>query len=476
MLARSRLPAIAEIAAVVGLCVILITILASGCLIAFTAFFSWVSPLTFRSDVLRDARDASVASFALLILLAYRSVRLAAAADPAWRRTSLPRLAPGAWRRWLPAIAVAVPLGPVAILLPRFGAAPFERLVLRSVDTIVHWIYPNATNDLAHRVVGTTAFHVRVDPSCMGTEGMTLALALVVPYLWMTRHQLRFPRAFLLIPVLCLATAIVNVGRIVLLVVIGQHQSRAAVAAFHSSIGWFLFACTVAIVIPVAEHALRLGRKGTERRQTGATHDSATPFLVPLIASLVATAAISMLAMGNTPFALLRYGVSVATLLVLHRALPTLAVRHVLVPLAAGAAVATFWIPSTAGSGPPSSGLAVTLGGSSLLLAAVHIAGFTIVTPLVEELAFRGFLLRRMVSSSFAGVAYREVTWGALLVSSIVFGAIHSMWSQAAVAGLIFGIVARREEGVGPAFLAHATANALICLYALSTGRLEVIG
>ncbi|MGA2738457.1 MAG: CPBP family glutamic-type intramembrane protease [Bryobacteraceae bacterium] len=44
--------------------------------------------------------------------------------------------------------------------------------------------------------------------------------------------------------------------------------------------------------------------------------------------------------------------------------------------------------------------------------------------PIPEELAFRGFLLRRLMAEDFESIPLGRVTWPALLVPSVAFGAL----------------------------------------------------
>ena len=57
---------------------------------------------------------------------------------------------------------------------------------------------------------------------------------------------------------------------------------------------------------------------------------------------------------------------------------------------------------------------------------------------IAEELAFRGFLLRRLVAEDFEAVPSGRFTWPALLLSSVAFGALHgSRWIAGTLAGLL---------------------------------------
>jgi len=48
------------------------------------------------------------------------------------------------------------------------------------------------------------------------------------------------------------------------------------------------------------------------------------------------------------------------------------------------------------------------------------------VVPIAEELAFRGYLIRKLVSADFEKVALGHFTWVSFLGSSILFGSLHA--------------------------------------------------
>ena len=72
--------------------------------------------------------------------------------------------------------------------------------------------------------------------------------------------------------------------------------------------------------------------------------------------------------------------------------------------------------------------------------------GSTIVVPLAEELAFRGYLMRRIARADFESIAYREVSWLAVVISSVLFGLMHGRWIAGSLAGLCYAIAARRRN------------------------------
>ena len=96
--------------------------------------------------------------------------------------------------------------------------------------------------------------------------------------------------------------------------------------------------------------------------------------------------------------------------------------------------------------------------------------GSALVVPLCEELAFRGYLLRRLQSGDFTSVSPRAWTWLSLIASSLVFGALHGRWFAGSLAGLAYAVLLVRTGRLGEAVAAHAVTNAIIALWVLSTG------
>ena len=102
----------------------------------------------------------------------------------------------------------------------------------------------------------------------------------------------------------------------------------------------------------------------------------------------------------------------------------------------------------------------------------VRVLAAVVTVPLAEELACRGFLMRRLISPHFDSVSFRCFSWFALLGSSAVFGFLHSgHWIAGTIAGILFGLMVIRRGRIGEAVIAHATANALLAVYVLSYHR-----
>ena len=102
---------------------------------------------------------------------------------------------------------------------------------------------------------------------------------------------------------------------------------------------------------------------------------------------------------------------------------------------------------------------------------AFRVVGAVLFVPIAEELAFRGFLLRRLASTDFESVGWREFSWGPFLISSVAFGLLHGdRWLAGSVAGAIFALAQIRRGRIGDAIAAHAVANALVAAWVLIAG------
>jgi membrane protease YdiL (CAAX protease family) len=57
-----------------------------------------------------------------------------------------------------------------------------------------------------------------------------------------------------------------------------------------------------------------------------------------------------------------------------------------------------------------------------------------------------------------------------LLVSSLLFGALHQRWLAGAAAGVVYALAQRRRGELADAVVAHGTTNGLLAAHALAVG------
>ena len=97
-----------------------------------------------------------------------------------------------------------------------------------------------------------------------------------------------------------------------------------------------------------------------------------------------------------------------------------------------------------------------------------RIASTVVVVPWIEELAFRGYLLRRLGDVDFESVPYGRLQLVPTVGSAIVFGAVHGSFVAGVVAGALYAIAQAQGRRLKDAVIAHATTNALIVVQAVS--------
>jgi exosortase E/protease (VPEID-CTERM system) len=254
-----------------------------------------------------------------------------------------------------------------------------------------------------------------------------------------------------------------------------------AIGGFHSKAGW-LFFCAIALGAVWASQHLRWFARDPNAARDALTNPSA-PFLLPLLA-VVATSLVTGLFVDDFDyFYPLRVAVGLLVLawyrkdymegLRAHLHGRRIASWHA---VGVGVAVYLLWIGISAltddyrlESAPEA------LTELATPLAAVWIVGRALgailLVPIVEELAFRGFLLRRLIGSNFTKVSYEEWHWPAVLISSLAFAAAHQQWIGGFAAGLLYAYAQKRRGLVSDAIVAHAVTNALIAMQVLFAGH-----
>jgi CAAX prenyl protease-like protein len=116
-------------------------------------------------------------------------------------------------------------------------------------------------------------------------------------------------------------------------------------------------------------------------------------------------------------------------------------------------------------------GLAEQSAWSAGIWLAFRVFGSVIIVPLVEELAFRGYVLRKLIARDFENVPFGQFTWLSFIMSSVLFGLLHGRWLAGTLAGMAYALALYRRGQLGDAVLAHMTTNALIAVCVLFWGR-----
>ena len=102
----------------------------------------------------------------------------------------------------------------------------------------------------------------------------------------------------------------------------------------------------------------------------------------------------------------------------------------------------------------------------------IRIVGPTLVVPVMEELFFRDFLMRALITGGqFEDVPVGSFTWPSLLIMSALFGINHGhQWPEGVLYGLLMGLLLIRTKSLGACIVAHGVTNLTLYLYVVYTG------
>lgn len=99
----------------------------------------------------------------------------------------------------------------------------------------------------------------------------------------------------------------------------------------------------------------------------------------------------------------------------------------------------------------------------------VRIIGIAVVVPLVEELFWRGFLLRWSIDPDWENVSLGYFTWRSCFTVTALFTLAHPEWLAAASYCLLINGLLYWKKDLWQCIIAHAVSNLLLVFYVLAT-------
>ena len=386
---------------------------------------------------------------------------------------------PGFWfgmllREKLPLAAAAL-AGTVAwlggLLAQQFWQ-PLARGTFELSYGLLGLLYPDVLGDSSKHLLGTSRFWVQINAACSGYEGIALITVFLAIYLWVYRSEIRFPRAFLLFPIGALAIWLANVVRITLLILIGTSFSpQVALGGFHSQAGWMAF-IAIALGLILAMRRLRLFAIPAQPEAMVEPDSIPSALLVPFLVLLAGTMLTSSLSAGFDRFYALRIVGTAVALWYFRDIYRRWEWRISWQAVAVGSTVFVMWIllepPNETGLG---ANLATLPPGEAALWLVFRAVGSVLIVPLAEELAFRGYLLRKLAGEDFEQTTPPKFAWAPFLVTSVAFGLLHTRWLAGTLAGMAYAWVRYRHGRLADAIAAHMITNGLIALAVLIWGK-----
>jgi len=100
-----------------------------------------------------------------------------------------------------------------------------------------------------------------------------------------------------------------------------------------------------------------------------------------------------------------------------------------------------------------------------------RVGGAVLVVPLMEELFWRSFLIRYVITEDFLKVPVGTFSWASFLLTVALFGFEHNFILAGMMAGIFYNLILYRTKSITNCVLAHAITNLALALYVLSTGN-----
>jgi CAAX prenyl protease-like protein len=113
-------------------------------------------------------------------------------------------------------------------------------------------------------------------------------------------------------------------------------------------------------------------------------------------------------------------------------------------------------------------------GRNDVVVLTLRVIRAALLVPVVEELFWRGWLMRWLIEPDFERVKLGAYTPMAFWATAALFAAEHGpYWEVGLAAGVIYNWWMIRTKSIGDLILAHGITNALLAGYVLMTGKWE---
>ena len=384
-----------------------------------------------------------------------------------------------------PTLAIAAVLAILVqsfAILSRESWSALSRATFDFSGTLLKSFEPDVLVDPDRYVLGIGKFKVSIASACSGYEGIGLIATFLIVYLWIFRKSLRFPNAYLLLPIGIAAIWTLNGVRIAALVAIGAHISPSiAVTGFHSQAGWMAF-LAVTVGLMAVSHRLAFFRRLEEISpaiDSASRSHLAAAYLTPALAMLAAGMVAAAFSARGEWLYLLKVAAIVFALLAFRDVYRQIELRISLCSVAIGVLVAIVWIGSDPNRNAASDPLGVWVNnlspGAAIVWIAIRVIGTTLLVPISEELAIRGYVHRKLIAERFETVPMGQFSWRAFLLTTLLFAALHDRWFVGAIAGAAFAVTVYRTNRIADPIVAHMTANGLIVLWAISMDQWSLL-
>ena len=104
-------------------------------------------------------------------------------------------------------------------------------------------------------------------------------------------------------------------------------------------------------------------------------------------------------------------------------------------------------------------------------LTALRVMGIVLAVPVMEELFWRSYVMRRIDARDFLAKDPRAVSALAFAVSCALFATEHTQWLAGLLAGAAYGMLYMRSRNLWIPIVSHTTTNGTLAIWILATGN-----
>lgn len=376
----------------------------------------------------------------------------------------------------------------------------FHQFSLSFIQFAVHRLLPKELLHIAGKRIVFSDYAILIEAECSGVEGMGLIFIFLSVFLFLKRKDYKFPQSFLLLGLGILLSFLFNGLRIVLLLLIGAYISPGiATHGFHSSFGWIYFSIINYSILYFSLRSSFFSKSPQHLTDLSGKHNRyiihepnpplqvVTPFLwsreagliIPMLCVIIGGLITSLLWGGRQAFFYPVFATIGITALYYYRSFYNFKSRSISArPLLMGAVIFIPWLlfcksDLNAANELKRDIFALTpvYWGPWLLFKCL---GFCVVTPIIEEFAFRGYFLPKLFYKLRLTQSKKISQIGSLILSSLLFGLLHQHVFIAFLTGLLYGLLWFQSRRLFNCILAHSATNTLIFVYSLSTGNWQL--
>src|ERR1700722_16684016 len=132
-----------------------------------------------------------------------------------------------------------------------------------------------------------------------------------------------------------------------------------------------------------------------------------------------------------------------------------------------------FWLFDNSIIGSASTSIPTDLQASVWFLA-LRTLGSVALVPIIEELFWRGWLMRWLINPDFEKVPLGTYAPGAFWIVAVLFASEHGpYWEVGLIAGAIYNWWMIRTKSLADCILAHAVTNGILAAYVMASGQCE---